>query len=239
MKLNHKNIINNIISKFQNIRTKLFAVLCSTVAIIVVFLILINSIVLESYYIYSKEAVLLGAYKAINAYYNGTIGNSNIELELEKLSISNDFDILIRTNTSIYASSRDFYSSLTDEDYNVRRGLNENLLHSDDNVEIKKIFDKETELAFMLLSANLDNGYQLYIRVAIAPIQASAKIANRFLMLIGCITMIIGGMAVLIISRKFTSPIEELNEITSRISELDFSKKYKVIDSQDEFNNLR
>ena len=234
MKLNHKSIINDIKSRFQSIRIKLFATLCATVAIIIVFVIMINSFVLETYYIYSKQSMLLGAYKVINAYYNGTIKSSNIELDLEKLSLSNDFDILIKTDTSIYAyaSSRDFVSSLTDMNYNRRRGIDENLLYSNENVEIKMTVDKQTELSFILLSATLDNGYELYIRVAVASIQESAKIANKFLMLIGFVTIIISGMIVLVISRKFTSPIEELNKITEKISELDFSHKYRINDSR-------
>ena len=44
MKLNYKNIITNVKSKFQSIRIKLFATLCASVAIIIAFLILVNSI---------------------------------------------------------------------------------------------------------------------------------------------------------------------------------------------------
>ena len=241
MKLNNNDIITNLKNKFQTIRIKLFATLCMTVAIIIVFLIIINSIVLEYYYLYSKQSMLLNAYKIINAYYNGTVSNNNIDIELEKLSVSNDFDILIITETGIYASNRDFVSSLTDIDYNKRKGVDESVLYApkDENVVIKKMIDKQTDLSFILLSATLDNGYELYIRVAIASIQESAKIANKFLMLIGFVTIFISGMIVLFISRKFTSPIEELNKITEKITELDFSHKYNVTKSEDEFNNLR
>ncbi len=239
MKLNSKEFITNLKKKFQSIRIKLFTTLCATVGIIILFLIVVNSVVLETYYIYSKQTMLLSAYEVINAFYNGTASSNNIEIELEKMSISNDFDILIRTDTSIYASSRDFFSSLIESDYNKKSETDENILYNNDNVEIKRIIDKQTELSYILLSAKLDNGYELYIRVAIAPIQASARIANRFLMLIGFMTIIISGIMVLAISRKFTTPIEQLNKITAKISELDFSHKYIVTDSEDEFNTLR
>ncbi|MCI8621802.1 MAG: cell wall metabolism sensor histidine kinase WalK [Clostridia bacterium] len=232
-------MVANIKERFKSVRVKLFMTLCITTTIIITFLIIVNSFVLEFYYIYSKEAMLLSAYQVINDYYNGKFKSSNIELDLEKMSFSNDFDILIKTTTGIYTTSKDFISSLTDASSNKLRGLDENILHSDENVEIKKMVDKKTEMSFILLSANLDNGYQLYIRVAIASIQASVKIANKFLMLMGCITIIVSGMIVLVISRKFTSPIEELNEITTKISELDFSQKYEIGETEDEINNLR
>ena len=57
-------------------------------------------------------------------------------------------------------------------------------------------------------------------------------------MLIGCFTIVISGILVSLVSRKFTSPIEELNKITKKISKLDFSHKYRVNDSDDEINNL-
>ncbi len=236
MKSNRKDEKNRIKNRFDTIRTKLFITLCITIAIIILFLILVNSIVLESYYMYSKQVELMSAYRLINSYYNGTSSSKDIEIELEKLALSNNFDILIKTDNSIYATSRDFISSLTDEFDG--RDINDNLLYSNDNVKIKRTYDSKTELSFVLLSAKLDNGYQLYIRVAIISIQESVDISNRFLMLIGFFTIAISGILVSMISKKFTSPIEKLNEITKRISELDFSHKYEVNDSDDELNNL-
>ena len=236
MKSSKKEEKKSIKNRFDTIRTKLFLTLCITIAIIILFLILVNSVVLESYYMYSKQTELMAAYRVINAYYNGSGSGQNIEIELEKLALSNNFDILIKTENSIYATSRDFVSSLTDEFDGSR--TNDNILYNSENVKIKRTYDKKTELSFVLLSATLDNGYELYIRVAIIAIQESVNIANRFLMLIGCFTIMISGILVSMISKKFTSPIEKLNEITKRISKLDFSHKYEVNDSEDEINNL-
>ena len=78
--------------------------------------------------------------------------------------------------------------------------------------------DNQTELSFILLSAELDNGYELYIRVAIASIQASAKISNRLLVLIGIFTIAISGLVSLIISKKFL--ILNLKKISRKNLEL-------------------
>ena len=146
---------------------------------------------------------------------------------------------MIKTEDSIYTSSKDFISSLTEKSYNSKKGINENLLYSNDKVEIRRTIDKKTDLSFILLTATLDNGYELYIRAGVASIQESAKIANRFLMLVGLIAIVISILLSSAISRKFTSPIEELNKITKRISELDFSKKYQSNETGDEIDNLR
>ncbi len=237
MKSSNKKNKEGLLERLDSVRIKLFATLCIIVVLIILFLVGVNSTVLESYYIYSKQKELMAVYEAINSYYNGTNDSPNIEITLEKLALSNSFDILIKTDNQIYASSRDFLSSLTDElDINNRK--NENILYDNDNVTIKRTIDKKTELSFILLSATLDNGYELHIRVAIISIQESVKIANKFLMLIGCFTIVISGILVSLVSRKFTSPIEELNKITKKISNLDFSLKYRVNDSNDEINNL-
>ncbi len=237
MKSSNKDRIIKIKNKFDTIRVKLFTTLCVTIAIIILFLVITNSIVLERYYIYSKQEELMSAYNLINDYYNGNAANSDMEIELERMELSNNFDILIKINNTIYASNRDFISSLSDELVGKDR-INENILYNSDNVTIKRVIDNKTGLTFILLSATLDNGYELYIRLAMVSIQESVQIANKFLILIGFIAIIISGIVVLVISKKFTSPIEELQDITKRISELDFSRRYQENDSKDEINNL-
>ena len=170
-------------NKFHTIRTKLFLTLTITIAIIICLLVVTNSIVLERYYIHSKQEELMSAYKLINAYYNGDNNEQNMEVELEKMELKNNFDILIKIDNTIYASSRDFVSSLSDELVDRDR-LNENILYNSNGVTIKRVIDNKTQLSFILLSATLDNGYELYIRVAIVSIQESVEISNKFLVLI-------------------------------------------------------
>ncbi|MCI9015885.1 MAG: GHKL domain-containing protein [Clostridia bacterium] len=71
-----------------------------------------------------------------------------------------------------------------------------------------------------------------------ASIHESVKISNNFLYLIGGFTIIVGGIVVSIISRRFTTPILELNNIAKKMSKLDFSHKYNITDIDDEINNL-
>ena len=86
----------------KSVRMKLFFTLSIMVVIIIVFLILLNNVVLESFYIYSKEKTLIDTYDEINAYYNTSLNNEeNMELQLEKVSIKNNFDILIKTDNNV------------------------------------------------------------------------------------------------------------------------------------------
>ena len=53
-------------SNFKSVRFKLFLTLCFVIAIIVLCLVAINSIVLESFYLYSKTQTVKGVYEKIN-----------------------------------------------------------------------------------------------------------------------------------------------------------------------------
>ena len=52
------------------------------------------------------------------------------------------------------------------------------------------------------------------------------------------ITIIISAVIVSYVSRRFTDPILELNDIAKRMSNLDFSHKYNATSTDDEINNL-
>ena len=229
-------------NKFKSIRVKLFLTLCIVVIIIIAFLIITNNFVLETFYLYSKQKNLMLLYDKINDYYTkGNNNNIDIELELEKAAINNNFDILIKTdkNISIYSTNKDFLATINEiNTLSTLEPSERDILLKNDKMLTRKVEDPQTGLTFILFSATLENGYILYIRMPIGSVQESVKISNKFLYLIGGITIIGGGIVVSIISKKFTMPILELNSIAKKMSKLDFSHKYRTTDADDEINNL-
>ena len=228
---------------FKSVRFKLFVTLCFVIAIIVLCLVTINSIVLESFYLYSKTQTVRGVYDKINNYYNLNGANSNIEEELQRIAFNNNFDIFIETdqNVMVFSTNKDFYSILdiitNSRDYsNVRN--NDNVIYTDDVMRIEKINDQNNNISYILLSGRLDNGYSLYISIPAVPIEESVDISNQALIIIGLIILIISAFIASYISKKFTRPIVELNDITNKMARLDFSKKYNLADTDDEINEL-
>lgn len=136
--------MENIKNKFKSIRVKLFLTLCVAVIIIIVFLILTNNFVLETFYLYSKQKNLISVYNRINHYYKNQDSSINIELELEKIAINHNFDILIKTdkNISIYSTNRDFISTINN--INTITSINsndKNLLYKDSKISIRRVED--------------------------------------------------------------------------------------------------
>ena len=198
------------------IRTKLFLSLCVIVSSIVLFLIILNNFVLESFYIYNKETALKSVYHLINEYYNNSDNQIAIDGELEKIAVKNNFDILIksRDNQSIYTSNKDFYSSIREmlilSSKNVKE---EDIINIKDKYTIIELYDTNTNINYIMLTAILDNKYQLFIRMPIASIQESVKISNRFLYTIAIFIVIIGGFVVSIVSKRFSSKLGYLSNL--------------------------
>lgn len=68
-------------------------------------------------------------------------------------------------------------------------------------------------------------------------IRESSKLVSRFLMISGFLTVLIGSLAILLLSKKLTQPIIEIEEQAKRIAELDFDKQNEVSQS-DEIGSL-
>ena len=230
--------------KWKSVRFRLFIVLCIVIMFLVICLVTVNSLVLGNFYLYSKTNTIKDVYQKINDYYTNPTLDVNLEDELKKIAYRNNFDILIKTDTnlSLFSTDRDFLESLNritemlqmqNEHYNQA-----DVIYSDENMEIRKVTDTANNLNYILLSGKLVNGYSLYIRIPIAPIEESVKISNNALLMIGILTIFIASFVASFISRKFTTPILQLNDITKKVANLDFSQKYRITDSDDEINEL-
>ena len=231
--------------KFKNalksVRVKLFMTLSVVILLIILFLILVNNFVFGQFYLFSKTKALKSVYKVVNNYYN-TEQDMDLEIQLERIAINNNFDILIKNdqNVNVYTSNKDFFSTLGQMNemtsrFNADSG---DTIEKNESFAIKKIKDSKNGITYILLSAVLDNGYLLYIRIPINSIQESVKISNNFLYLMAGIAILIAAVIVSYVSRKFGDPIAELNDIAKKMSNLDFSHKYRITDVDDEINNL-
>lgn len=224
-------------SKTKSVKIKLFLIMTITSMLIVIFLILANTFMIESYYLYSKKDKLLQSYSAINKYVSSVnMSQPEIELELEKIAINNNFSIIItdENNVSIYSSSKDYKKYML----GTEKIDKSKVLYNKENTYILEQKDLKNDITFLLLVGKLDNGDSVYVRMPISSITENVKISNHFLYMIGVITIIISGVVVLVISKRFTKPISEISAIANKMSNLDFSQKYRIKDTDDEIDNL-
>ena len=227
-------------NNFKSVRFRLFFTMCLVIAVIVLCLVAINNIVLESFYLYSKTRTVRDLYAKINNYYNSNNSNSSIEEELKRIAFNNNFDIFIETdeNLIVFSTDRDLYSAIDMITEMNRFQDSRTVIYADDKVEIRKVNDSGNNLNYILLLGNLDNGYNLYISIPALPIEESVQISNQALIIIGIIILLVSAVISSYISKKFTAPIVQLNDITDKMAKLDFSKKYRLTDTDDEINEL-
>ena len=226
---------------FESVRVKLFLTLSLIILGIITFLILVNNFVFGQFYLYSKTKTLKSVYESVNRYYNGE-EEGDLEKELERIAIQNNFDILIRNkeNINVYTSNKDFYSTLGQMNEITNRIKTDygKIIEKNEKFIIKKIKDIRNGVTYVVLTATLDNGYIIYMRIPITSIQESVKISNDFLYLMAGFAILISAVIVSYVSRKFTDPILELNDIAKKMSNLDFSQKYKSTEADDEIDKL-
>lgn len=102
--------------KYNSIRFKLFITLAISVAVIILFLIILNNIVLESFYLYTKQGALVDIYDEVNKYYNMNQSEKVITNILSNYAIKNNYDIILETQDGInlYTSNENFIQTINE-----------------------------------------------------------------------------------------------------------------------------
>ena len=80
---------------------------------------------------------------------------------------------------------------------------------------------------YLEIYGRLNTGISFIMRTPISSIEESARIANRFYAMVGCLGALAGGIIIWFASRSVTKPILELNNISERMVQLDFEAKYQ------------
>lgn len=228
-------------NSFKSIQVKLFLTLCISVIITIILLIVINNFILETFFLYNKKDTLRNAYEQINRLYSSNYSKTQIENTINKIEIANNYEILIKgSQGTIYTSEKNFLSNFEQmaKRASVYTNKDKDILELRDNLIIRTIMEEKTNTGYLLLVAELDNGNELYIRTPISFIQESVEISNRFLYTMAFFVIVVAAIIVSFVSKKFTKPIVELNNIATKMSNLDFSTKYQESDTGDEINNL-
>lgn len=227
--------------RIKTVRMKLFTTLSLITILILFILIMVNSLFLRTFYTAAKIENVKKEYIKINQMYNNR--DETILQQIKNDALANNFNVLIANEDYIlvFSTNEEFESTIKqyiNSETPIIAQLKEknNILFYKNNVIIKKVTINGSNS--ILLSGKLDNEYNVYIEVPISIIDESVKISNNMLIIIGFIVIFIGAIAALYVSKKFATPISELNNIANKMSKLDFSQKYKATGTDDELNEL-
>jgi signal transduction histidine kinase len=87
--------------------------------------------------------------------------------------------------------------------------------------------DQITGTEYMEMWGFLDSKDIFLIRTPMEGIRASVQIANQFLLYIGAILLVIGGIAIYFITKRISEPILQITKVSEKMAKMNFDVKYK------------
>ena len=192
---------------------------------------ILNTTLLENYYVNKKTKALERAYNSINAASkDGDIKTEQYDIELQKICGKYNINVVVADSDTktIKASMNEPQLFINQLLNNIINGVDEDdVIRKTDNYEMQIVTDFRTQTEYIEMWGLLDNGYIFMIRSPLEGIQESVSISNHFLAYVGLGAILISTILVLWFSKRITKPILKLAEISERVKNLDFDAKYE------------
>lgn len=211
----------------KSIKVRLIVTFVGIVVIAFVLIALSNSFLLERYYVAKKTDAIQDVYEKLNQYDSLT---SDKVQSLKSICIEKNISwVILDTNHSeiLDYDSRNanrLYASLFGYITGVAPAKSSTLEETDNyTLEVNRDMDMD----YLDMWGMLDNNNVFLIRLPMAGISDSIQISNMFYLYTGMIVVAISILAIWFLSQRLTKPLEELTDISIRMSNLDFNAKYE------------
>lgn len=235
----------------KSVRSKLFLSITLLLVFFISALWVLNNLYLQQYYIKNKENMLEDNAKHLVDMYTGDPNDIQDELDRTANIVGGSIDIRDKDGKLIYKSSRRLPNEKNIID-NMGNKFKPNMepppdsdvqndkinnTYSEGKYTFENRRDVQLKIDFLTLVTKISNGDILAIRVPLVSISESVDIANRFILIIGGVIILLGSLWAFWFSKRFTKPILELNSIAQNMSKFNFSKKCSI-NGKDEIGQL-
>ena len=211
----------------KSIKARLIVTFVGIVVIAFVLIALSNSFLLERYYVAKKTDAIQDVYEKLNQY--DSLTGDKVQ-SLKSICIEKNISwVILDTNHSeiLDYDSRNanrLYASLFGYITGVAPAKSSTLEETDNyTLEVNRDMDMD----YLDMWGILDNNNVFLIRLPMAGISDSIQISNMFYLYTGMIVVAISILAIWFLSQRLTKPLEELTDISIRMSNLDFNAKYE------------
>ena len=238
----------------RTIRGRITVMYITLVTVMVMAIWGVNHWYLETYYINEKIASLNEAYAAIDEQIalneeaglsiadamkqeqdaDGNKTEGNLRRLVREFSDRTNVSILMVDNrdsqTALYSTARDaqFLKERVDRYIFGQNKMNFKVLEEYENYKIQQTFDPWREGMYLESWGFFsDNSTAFIMSTPLSSIRESVDLSNRFLAYVGVIVMASGAIAVYFLSKKMTGPINEISELSEKMSDLEFNVKYE------------
>lgn len=214
----------------KSIKKQLAAVFICLIALIMGLIFIANNNFLEHYYASRKTIEMQEMYQLIDkSLREGTIEDRDVQNSIwRKIQRNNIFvmvmnekhEIVLETMQEQYGS---MYLQLMGYIFGKNKGKP---VVTEEKYNIYKAERPDNSGGYLEMYGIISDNYLFLMQSPLASIQDSARIANRFLIYVGCLAVVVGALFVWFFSRRITNPILELAELSQRMANLDFDARY-------------
>lgn len=239
----------------KSIRTRLTVIYIALVAIMIMAIWGVNHWYLETYYINDKVDSLREAYQTIDRQIesnqeqgisiaeamrqiqrpDGNVAEGNLRRLVREFSDKTNVSILMIDNssneTALYSTARDaqMLKSRVDRYIFGKDRMDSKVLEEYENYKIQQTFDPYREGMYLESWGFFsDNTTAFIMSTPLSSIRESVDLSNRFLAYVGIIAAVSGAVLIYFITRRMTTPINALSELSEKMSRLDFDVKFEA-----------
>ena len=220
----------------HSIKRQMIVVFLGLLVSFVAALFMINLWFLEPYYIGNKKTQFIGMYEELNQTIKDGILKDGL-LTDEEAAGRLAFQAEMNNISFLVADGKDGYLTNVHDKEQLKNQLlgyllnqaqkDGRVLEDTDTYQINQSWNPWNQTEYIEMWGELENGSQFLLRSPLEGIKESAKISNRFLLIIGSVLILISVVSVWYFSKRLTDPILELALLSERMADLDFNAKYK------------
>lgn len=216
--------------RIHSLKFRLTIIMATVITIVVALICLCNYAFFEKYYINDRVNLLRNSYEQLKTvclskeYDIDEVEKIIIELNsvhsVHSTYIDNKWHIVYSSKTNNKDTLIFFQEMIFNQNSDIET-IEENKEYS-----IVKNTSRNQDFSYLEIYGTLEDGSQLLMQITLDSIEENMHIFNRFVLVIGIIMLVIGIIVIYFIADKFTKPVNELSNISRRMSDMDFSVKY-------------
>ena len=216
-----------------SIRRQMTAIFIGLFACILGAVLIINNGFLGRYYLSHKAKDLVRTYYAVDdVLQEGSLTDLTVLNGIISLTERGNIDIVVMDS-----GGKAVFSTLGEQDPRLSQMIRDVV---GQDIDADTVLEQTGNFTIYRSAADSDQDNVEYLRMwgifsdgswfvmqsPLASIRESAALANQFLIYLGSIGIIVGGLLVWLLSRRITQPLMELTHLSQKMANLNFDAKY-------------
>lgn len=211
-----------------SIKQQLLVVFLGLIGILVAVVLLVNTTFMEDYYVSDKINYMVEMYETIDeAMQEETLNTDAFQEELNRMCGRANISVTVvnQSGQTIIYTEKEQSGPLQLFGYLVGKNQGE-MLKTTEKYTIYKVNSRMSGGQNLEMYGTLSNGSFFLMQSPVESIKDSVAVANRFLVIVGFSSIILGSIFVWFFANRITKPIMELTVLSKHMANLEFDVKY-------------